>query len=316
MKKFLSLALVAMLLGTMASCKGKTESQKVNDSVAEMTGKMMGTNLKFSLQQNQQMAQQLNKDELIKGIMAVVNMDTTKNSQSYINGLQIGMQIYGQIAQLESQGISIDRRLVINELKKAFYDKTKAPLDINKIQEEMTLMTTEYQALINRALIIKGKENEAEGQKYMQEQMKKDKDFKQTKSGIAYKVIKEGSGENFKETDYVDVAYVGKHVNGKEFDNSQGKAVPLPMQQLTPGFREMLTLMKPGSKVIAIIPGKLAYGEDGDPRAGIGPNETLVFEITAQGVRQAQPMPANAQSYPGRPAQGQPQGQPKSVPVK
>jgi FKBP-type peptidyl-prolyl cis-trans isomerase len=37
--------------------------------------------------------------------------------------------------------------------------------------------------------------------------------------------------------------------------------------------------MDKGSSYIFYIPGKLAYGVDGLKQAGIGPDETLIFEV-------------------------------------
>ena len=181
--------------------------------------------------------------------------------------------------------------------------------------------------MIERAQKAKGAENGEAGKQYIAEQIKKDKDFKKTKSGIAYKIVKEGKGDNFVDDDIVNVSYVGKHIDGRVFDTSNGKEVPFTMQGVVPGFSEVLKLMKPGSKVIAIIPGELAYQDRGDGRK-IGPNETLVFEITAGTAKKApaqdaevapapgRPAPAPGRPAPGRPAPGRPApGRPAPAPA-
>ena len=120
--------------------------------------------------------------------------------------------------------------------------------------------------------------NKQDGEKFVAEQMKKDTAFIKTESGLCYKILEEGEGENFKPTETVDVIYVGKHIDGTEFDSSKGETVPFALQNVVPGFREVITLMKPGAKAIAIIPSHLGYGDKG--QGPIGPNETLVFELT------------------------------------
>lgn len=49
--------------------------------------------------------------------------------------------------------------------------------------------------------------------------------------------------------------------------------------QLIPGFREAMLNMSIGDNVTMFIPGHLGYGPQGNPRAQIGPNEDLVFEL-------------------------------------
>lgn len=129
---------------------------------------------------------------------------------------------------------------------------------------------------------IEAAENLQAGEKYVAEQLKSDTAFVKTESGLCYKVLNEGEGENFTDNDVVDVIYVGKHINGEEFDNSKGEVVPFDLHKVIPGFSEVIKLMKPGSKVLAIIPSNIGYGEQGT--GPIGPNETLVFEITTVGV--------------------------------
>ena len=225
-----------------------------------------------------------------KGVILI----TTKRGKSFINGLAVALQmIYPGIAQMEGQGINLDHKALLNELKKSF--KSTDSVSMEKLQG----MQMNLQGMMERATKAKGAKNDKEGKKYLEEQVKKDKGFKKTASGIAYKVLKQGAGENFNDSATVDVTYVGKHIDGKEFDNSQGKPVPFNLKMTVPGFREIISNMKPGEKVIAIIPGALAYGEQGNPQGGIGPNETLVFEITTVGVHKEDPAAMSA--MPGRP---------------
>jgi FKBP-type peptidyl-prolyl cis-trans isomerase len=51
------------------------------------------------------------------------------------------------------------------------------------------------------------------------------------------------------------------------------------MQGVVPGFREGLMLLGKGGKATLYIPASLAYGANGVPQAGIGPNATLIFEV-------------------------------------
>ncbi len=98
--------------------------------------------------------------------------------------------------------------------------------------------------------------------------------------GIQYKVLKSGNGPHPKPDDTVVVHYTGTLLNGKVFDSSIKRGVPLRMKldQVIKGWQIVLPKMKVGDKWKVWIPAKLAYGERG---AGgvIGPNEPLVFEI-------------------------------------
>ncbi len=111
--------------------------------------------------------------------------------------------------------------------------------------------------------------------------MKKTKKYTVTESGLMYRVITPGEGENFCEFNDIIVNYEGRLVNGKVVEQADSASV-YP-GGVTDGCGEMLLLMKPGMKVEAIIPGNIAYGLRGNPKRGIGPNETLVFVIETIG---------------------------------
>lgn len=302
--------MVALLMGAMVSCNNNggsssSKTSKSEDSISTELGTMIGKSLKMQMSQDPRTETELDKAELLRGIEAVLSCDTTKRGKSYLNGLAVALQmIYPSISQMEGQGINIDRKAFINELKKGFNSKDSIKM------EEMQSKQSQLMAMVQRVVKAKGEENIKKGKKYIEEQVKKDKGFKKTNSGIAYKVITPGKGANFNDSATVDVTYVGKHIDGKEFDNSNGKPIPFNLKQTVPGFREVLTNMNEGAKVIAIIPGELAYGEQGNPQGGIAPNETLVFEMTAVGLHKDEPS-----AMPGRPAniQAAPKAAPKAA---
>jgi FKBP-type peptidyl-prolyl cis-trans isomerase len=118
------------------------------------------------------------------------------------------------------------------------------------------------------------------GQKFLRENATKD-GVKTTKSGLQYKIVKEGTGKSPSATDTVLVHYRGTLLDGTEFDSSYKRNEPIsfPLNRVIPGWTEGLQLLKEGGKAILYIPSDLAYGERGTPGGPIGPNETLVFEV-------------------------------------
>jgi FKBP-type peptidyl-prolyl cis-trans isomerase len=122
-------------------------------------------------------------------------------------------------------------------------------------------------------------ESSKAGEKYLVDNGKK-KGVTTTASGLQYEVLKAADGPKPAATDTVKVHYKGTLTNGDEFDSSiaRGEPATFPLNGVIPGWTEGVQLMNKGSKFKFVIPGKLAYGEQGSPPK-IGPNETLVFEV-------------------------------------
>jgi peptidylprolyl isomerase len=100
-----------------------------------------------------------------------------------------------------------------------------------------------------------------------------------TASGLAYKVLKAGSGSAHPTaSSTVTVHYSGWMTNGKMFDSSvmRGETISFPLNRVIPGWTEGLQLMVQGEKARFWIPGELAYGNT--PQAG-RPFGTLVFDV-------------------------------------
>jgi FKBP-type peptidyl-prolyl cis-trans isomerase len=111
------------------------------------------------------------------------------------------------------------------------------------------------------------------------------RDAKKTASGLAYKLIKKGTGKDSpKETSAVTVNYTGWTPDGKMFDSSVTRGTPadFTLNRVIKGWTEGVQLMKVGDTMRFWIPGKLAYGDK--PSAG-APAGDLVFDIELIRIR-------------------------------
>ena len=190
---------------------------------------------------------------------------------SYCIGLSFGKSMRGQ-------GIGIDLAAFSEGIETGVKDK-ESKLTIDEIRDVMN----QFQAnLIQKQVEAERKNADAA--------LEKEKDFlkenrsktgvSSTESGLQYRIIKNGAGEQPASQDLVTVHYHGSLLDGTVFDSSydRGEPVTFPLNRVIAGWSEALQLMKEGDKWELYIPSHLAYGPRG---AGgqIGPNETLVFEV-------------------------------------
>ena len=104
-------------------------------------------------------------------------------------------------------------------------------------------------------------------------------DAKKTKSGLASKVLKPGTGTvRPKSSSVVTVHYTGWTPDGKMFDSSviKGQPATFPLSDVIKGWTEGVQLMVVGEVRRFWIPGKLAY--DGVESADV-PKGALVFDV-------------------------------------
>jgi len=102
-----------------------------------------------------------------------------------------------------------------------------------------------------------------------------------TASGLRIEELKSGTGANPTAADKVRVHYVGRFLDGREFDSSikRGQPAEFPLGRVIKCWTEGVQLMKVGGKARLHCPSALAYGERGAGGGEIPPNSPLVFEV-------------------------------------
>lgn len=149
--------------------------------------------------------------------------------------------------------------------------------------ETLKIDPQEFQAKVPQ--LIRGRMDnlakvEKEKGKAFLEKFTKEEGVKTTESGLAYKVLKEGTGATPTEEDTVEVHYHGTLLDGTVFDSSveRDKKITFPLNRVIKGWTEGLQLMKEGGKTKFVIPSDLAYGDTG-AMPKIPGGATLVFDV-------------------------------------
>jgi FKBP-type peptidyl-prolyl cis-trans isomerase FklB len=196
-------------------------------------------------------------------------LNSNIDSVSYAFGYKVGQN-------LSKSGMDdLNPKLFAQGMNVAFSgDSAKiSPLKLNamlrryQMQARQTMMKKQQQ---------EGQKNQKKGQAFLKKNKSK-QGVKTTESGLEYKVLKKGNGASPTKQDTVLVNYVGKHLNGKVFD--QNDSVSIPLDHVIPGWQEGMSLMKEGATYKFWIPGTLAYGSHPVPGGKIMPNETLQFKV-------------------------------------
>ena len=121
--------------------------------------------------------------------------------------------------------------------------------------------------------------NKKEGMAYL-EKFLKEEGAKKAKAGLAYKMLKKGSGKRPKKDDKVEVHYHGTTIDGTVFDSSvdRKKTATFPLNRVIRGWTEGLQLVGVGGKIRLVIPSDLGYGDHGAPPKIPG-GATLIFDV-------------------------------------
>ena len=105
-------------------------------------------------------------------------------------------------------------------------------------------------------------------------------EFTETKSGLRFRILRQGTGAAPKATNTVRVHYHGWLDNGKVFDSSyrRNEDISFGLNQVIKGWTEGMQLVGAGGMIELQIPSDLGYGNRGAP-PDIPPKATLHFLV-------------------------------------
>ena len=206
-----------------------------------------------------------------------------KDPLSYFLGISVGQQMGSSGFQLSD----LDLEGLIAGFKDGIENKEPA-LTQSQLVEARTKIQTLLQARQQEQQQVMAQQsaaNKEKGVQFLAENAKQE-GVKELPGGIQYMVLKAGTGPSPEPTDTVRVHYTGTLIDGTKFDSSvdRGEPATFPVNRVIKGWQMAIPQMKVGGKWKIFIPSDLAYGDQGSPSGGIGPNEVLIFEVELLGI--------------------------------
>lgn len=264
-------------------------SKSLADSISVTQGKYIGgyvLNDYMNFAANS--SQAFSKEDIVKGVQLVFSGD---KSQATIMGMQLGMQMLQEVKQLQAQGIDIDRDLLISNFKRAFLQDTVNQLANTTTYNEFQVLTARAEEIITarenarRAATPEAIQNAQVGRAFIDKAKADDPEVKTTPSGLVYKIIARGDTTKITPATSVDLKYTEKKVDGTTTYTTGDTPRTIMPSRLNPGLGEGVMMLGVGGKATVYVPAELAYGLDGMPQRGIGPNEVIVYQIEVAGVK-------------------------------
>lgn len=219
-------------------------------------------------------------DSAEKGCCKTVTLNTLQDSIAYAYGMAMGKQTIGMLEQMKNDvDFCLSKDIIVaSMMTQLTKDSANMLFTENQLAEVYSRTNNILREAMQKKQMMEVEKNKLASAEFLAK-MEQEPGVIKTESGLLYKVDRLGDGVKPEITSLVQVHYVGKLMDGTEFDSSykRGKAADFSLQGLIKGWQEGICLMPVGSKFTFYIPYELGYGEHG--QGPIPPASTLIFEV-------------------------------------
>lgn len=166
---------------------------------------------------------------------------------AYALGASLGRYMQNSLEEQKTIGINLDNAQLLAGVQDAFNGKSK--MTDAEVEETLRQFEGQVKEAADKKMKEESASNEKKGAEY-REKYAKEKGVVKTKSGLLYKIEKEGTGAKPKADETVVVHYKGSLIDGTEFDSSYTRNEPLtiPLNSVIKGWTEGLVNLKKAVK--------------------------------------------------------------------
>lgn len=293
MKKIILMAAAAMAVAGLAACSdaNKEETVNINDYVTadvlnnpiSASATLLGWQAKEQFKNESFIDSTLNQDDYLRGFRYALEAET---NSSFALGMKDAQQFYQVMTSLKQQGLELSPEQIYKSYRAAFLTDSVSPADVQAREMEAASLWKEFEdsmAAYEKAKIElspEAKANEKRGAEYIDSLAQQG--WTLTESGIAYKIDSLAEGKKITEEDRFYITFTTQSISGQKAHNYNSRPMMLSFFENQPGFVEAVQLAPVGSKVKAVVPGKLAFGTNMPYK--VGPNEAIIIELCVDSI--------------------------------
>lgn len=162
-----------------------------------------------------------------------VEFKTEDQKAAYAIGASLAQYLAANLDQQQELGIKLDRKDVLAGVEDVFADKSR--LTPEQTQQALQELDKRVSEIVQQKAKQESEQNLKAGTEF-REKFAKEQGVVTTKSGLMYKIEKEGTGPKPVATDTVEVHYKGTLIDGTEFDSSykRNQTATFPLNQVIP----------------------------------------------------------------------------------